>query len=69
MFSGQKRGRNRKNDLLNVISLSNRKGRLINFGTWAFVFMVDALQVCKRVATEGRGRNTDSRERNGSLAG
>ena len=51
-----------KDDLLNAISLSNRKGLLINFGTWAFVFIVGALEVANEWQMRGRGgRRTQGR--------
>lgn len=55
----------------NTTSLNNRKGRLINFGTLAFAFIVRCVTgVYKRVRIKCWGRRgADAREGKGSLAG
>lgn len=56
----------RRGDSPNTISLSNRKGRRMNFGTWA-VSMVGRVTDGETSGNEGGGY-ADTREGNGSLA-
>lgn len=54
-----------RDDLLSTMSLSSRKGWLINFGTLV-VFMVERIMGEERARIKGGGKEADPRERSGS---